>query len=632
MPRPVPSSALLLALILGGCAGGGADKAGPDTGTGGGDGTATTDADGDGVTVADGDCDDSDPTVYPGAAELWYDGVDQDCDGASDLDADGDGADSDAHGGDDCDDSDPAVHPAAAELWYDGTDQDCDGNDDDADGDTWPAGDDCDDTDPAVSPDADEVCDDGIDNDCDGALAGCGPWQDQSAADAAVTLWGEAAGDRLGQCDPGAAAAGDLDGDGIDDLVVSAIFESSVATRQGAVYVLSGPVTTGGDVGSLATAKLTGDDANDWAGYAVAGAGDVDGDGFDDLFVGATRDDTAGTDAGIGFVVHGPITGAAPLAARAEAAFTGAAPGDIAGELSWVGDVDGDGMADLLVGAQWNSTAGAQAGAAHLVTGLGAATGTASLAGATATLLGVAAGDEASSSLGGIGDVDADGLMDLAIGARGVDTAGENAGAVYILTEVLPGSQSLSTATATYTGESAGDEVGWGASVSAAGDVNNDGYDDVIVGARNQSAAATNAGAAYVLLGPVPAGTHSLAAASARLLGETADNYTGDSVGAAGDVDGDGYGDVVVGSGYNSIGATEGGAAWILRGPLTGTRSLAEADGVVRAAAAQDRLRTRGAGDIDNDGLGDIFVTAQLADDGDAVDAGALYLFFGAGE
>jgi predicted outer membrane repeat protein len=131
-----------------------------------------TDADADGVHALD-DCDDDDPGAFPGAPEVPYDGVDQDCDGADVCDVDGDGFDATPCGGEDCDDEVAAVNPDVPEVWYDGVDQDCDGVDLDQDHDGYDAadhgGEDCDDQNPARSPGVAEVPYDGIDQDCDGA-------------------------------------------------------------------------------------------------------------------------------------------------------------------------------------------------------------------------------------------------------------------------------------------------------------------------------------------------------------------------------------------------------------------------------------------------------------------------------
>jgi MYXO-CTERM domain-containing protein len=125
------------------------------------------------IVADDTDCDDADVAVNPGATEVWYDGVDADCGGDSDYDADMDGHDSDAHSGDDCDDTNADINPSATELWYDGIDQDCAGDSDydaDMDGHDSDAheGTDCDDADAAISPDASELWYDGIDQDCAG--------------------------------------------------------------------------------------------------------------------------------------------------------------------------------------------------------------------------------------------------------------------------------------------------------------------------------------------------------------------------------------------------------------------------------------------------------------------------------
>lgn len=143
-----------------------------DIGAYGGAEAEVEDADGDGAASAI-DCNDADPSVYPGATEILDDGIDQDCDGsdlsAANADFDGDGHPSEAAGGDDCNDNDASINPDSSEVWYDGIDQNCDGNDDDQDGDGFPVDLDCNDENAAAFPGNVEVWYDGIDGDCDGA-------------------------------------------------------------------------------------------------------------------------------------------------------------------------------------------------------------------------------------------------------------------------------------------------------------------------------------------------------------------------------------------------------------------------------------------------------------------------------
>ena len=135
-------------------------------------GSAELDSDGD-TYVDSEDCDPADPEINPSATEVYYDGIDTNCDGLSDYDADADGYDSTDYAGNDCNDADAAINPAAAEIWYDGVDQDCDNRSDyDQDGDGFDSadysGEDCDDLNAAASPGTLEIEGNGFDDDCDG--------------------------------------------------------------------------------------------------------------------------------------------------------------------------------------------------------------------------------------------------------------------------------------------------------------------------------------------------------------------------------------------------------------------------------------------------------------------------------
>ena len=225
------------------------------------------------------DCDDDDALSYPGAAEEPYDGIDQDCDGADLLDADGDGFNgynADGNPGNDCDDTDADVNPNGTEIEFDGIDQDCDGSDDvDGDDDGFDhidhGGDDCDDEDASVNPDALDFMNDGDDTDCDGEDGGT-----FYLADAEVSIKG-AAGVLLGYT----VNACDLDDDGLDDLVVSAPFGASYAGQIG-IFLGSGSSTwSAGMQLSDADVLITGG-SYEFFGFQTVCA-DLDGDGVDDL-------------------------------------------------------------------------------------------------------------------------------------------------------------------------------------------------------------------------------------------------------------------------------------------------------------------------------------------------------------
>lgn len=343
-----------------------------------------------------------------------------------------------------------------------------------------------------------------------------------------------------------AASLGDVDGDGLDDLLLGAPYPGS-----NALLLMRAPIEASLDLAD-ATVRFEGLEGGTTGHDAQLV--DMNGDGLADV-VGGAPGTFGSDDAGTVWLVLAPFDeGSESLALGATASITGAEPGDGAGRtLRAGGDADGDGLADLLVGAPYADRDGADRGVVSLV--LGPCEGDTDASDAHAELWGEAAGALAGLDLGLV-DVDGDGRADPVIGAQGHASTLE--GTVYVVTSEVEGSFDLAASDITVHGEAYGWALGW---ALAARDIDGDGRAELLLGALGASAEGASTGAAY-LFDDAELGSWTTADADARLLGETDGSYTGMGV-ALGDLDGDGLGDLIVGAALEPTGGEAGGAVYV---------------------------------------------------------------------
>ena len=492
-----------------------------------------------------------------------------------------------------------------------------------------------------------------------------------------VIITGASAGDASGFS---VSAAGDINGDGISDVTIGAYRAETTlgGVDAGLTYIVYGsdqtfisPIALD-DFSTPSPFRAFGEENSQgvcFSGHSVSGAGDFNNDGFDDYLIGAPGnipglplEDTEGR-AYLGFgsqflsnTFLGSFNGSSGFKINAESTLDNA----IGYSVSRAGDFNGDGIDDVLIGATRADLAGdGRGGRAYILFGTSSITapfefnlntldgsnGVVISKAATSSLLGFSASP--------IGDFNGDGQDDVIIGAPGSTTNGNNSGSSYIVfgtneptnpiqLDSLDGTNGL-----VVHGETANDRSG--SSVHAAGDMNGDGFDDVIIGAPYSSGGLSFAGRSYVIFGTdqtiaTPLELSSLdGSAGFAIEGAEANDFAGTSVAGGSDLNGDGLDDLVIGAtgadsldSMGDINDTDTGVVHVVFGSsqLSHPFQLGDLDGsngfTINGAARLDRLghSVDFAGDVNADGTEDLIIGAY-GSDGNGDDSGTSYIVFG---
>jgi len=501
---------------------------------------------------------------------------------------------------------------------------------------------------------------------------------DLGTAGTSVIFSGGAGNDKAGWS---VSEAGDVNGDGLDDFIFSALYGNNGVNDTGAAYVIFGKA------GGLSNLDLTdpiaaadgfaisGAATIDRAGFSVSGGGDYNGDGFDDLVIGAPyATPLAGTvderpAAGKVYVVFGKASGFATVD------LAGADAGDdfivISGDnsidrlgtsVSFAGDVDGDGLDDLVVGAPRGDSSGYNDGQVYVLFGQAAGAESdldlnAALDASRGFLIAVSSTsvyDQFGQAVSGAGDINGDGLDDFIVGAPQASFGGESTGTAYVIFGTDQGFDGITAAIFDSTapeydptvgfaihGDAGNDRLGF--SVSDAGDVNGDGFGDVAIGVYGGDDGGNYSGEAYVIFGKasgfgeIDLSTALSATDGFHIIGDADNDNLGASISSAGDVNGDGFDDVIIGATNNDAGGSNAGAAYVIFGKASGFTTIdlnTALDGdngfKILGDAANDKAArsVSAAGDTNGDGFSDLLVGAPYGDDGGSY-AGETYLIYG---
>lgn len=399
------------------------------------------------------------------------------------------------------------------------------------------------------------------------------------------------------------ASAGDVNNDGYDDVILSAWWHGP--NNVGTAYVYLGAAT------GLSTSpvwQVSGTQNAEGVGVVVAGAGDVNGDGFDDVIVGADLWGNPEPWEGTVRLYYGSSTGPSLMPS-----WTFESNQAYARLCTSAGaDINGDGYSDIVVGAWFEDCASSDDGQVRVFYG--------SSSGLSATPSLTVCGGQSRALFGGTvqsaGDVDGDGYCDILVSAPGDDVPPAIAGNVYL----FRGSAAGLSATPAWSVPAG--QVN-GGSATTAGDVNGDGYADVLVGAAGFSSGEASEGRVTLYLG-------SSTGLSLNPDWSVESNQVGAQLGSCiaglGDINGDGYGDVVVGANQFDNGQVDEGRVMVYLGSPCGLALLPTWTAESNQAGANMGIRAAGA-DVNGDGLADVLVGAYLY--GGGTNRGRAYAFYG---
>lgn len=466
------------------------------------------------------------------------------------------------------------------------------------------------------------------------------------------------------------SGAGDVNGDNVDDLIIGAsFFNVGGVAEVGRAYIVYG--NTNGFPPNLDLANLQSDigfaiDGENWSDHAansVDGAGDFNGDGFDDLIIGAKDADPNGDRSGRSYVLFGGQ--AEHLLPQPLADLDGSNGFQLDGEASLhgfgisvasAGDINGDGFDDVIIGAKGADPNGDDSGRSYVV--FGGSGGFASpfqlsdLDGANGFAInGEASYNDFGHSVSRAGDINNDGFDDLIIGAPRASEDFTFNGRAYIVFGMAGGFGAeisvggLDGTNGFRLDGAAGNHAG--DSVAGAGDFNGDGIDDIIIGAPGADPNGSDSGSTYVVFGRnggfpsriILAGLDG--ANGLRIDGESSFGKSGAAASLNGDVNGDGIDDLIIGApGAKFSGSSRTGGAYVVFGSSNGFPAplqLADLDGTngFKLAGEVDNddagKSVQLVGDINGDGIDDLIIGASGHDANGVIESGRTYVVFGQG-